>query len=145
LADFLGFRRKPIVKEGKGSVGVNQLLRITVVGRDLADAQILLQFEADFRQVMQPSQDLLSDCAEEAGIDLGRGLRFSFASDALIPLRAGYRTAMLGSVDELKAPANYHWPTDVPDNVDFDRVADAVRLCNALIRRLAAIAAPAPA
>jgi len=89
--------------------------------------------------------EALSESAREAGVHLGRGLRFSFSTDAIVPLRAGYRTAMLGSVDELKAPSNYHWPTDDADNVDYERVADAVRLCETLIRRLARSAAPGSA
>ena len=61
---------------------------------------------------------------------------------------AGYRTALLASVTRHKAPANYHWPTDHADNVDFVRVGEAVSLCDALIRRLrmqAVRPAPAPA
>jgi hypothetical protein len=45
---------------------------------------------------------------------------------------------MLGSVNEFKVPSNYHKPTDTADNVDYDRVAEAVALCDALIRRAAA-------
>ena len=36
----------------------------------------------------------------------------------------------------LKQPANYHWPTDVPENVDYGTLADAVRLTEAVVRRL---------
>lgn len=82
-------------------------------------------------------KQLLSECAESEGIGLGRGLRFGFSSDAVTPLRAGFRTAMLGSVNEFKTPSNYHWPTDHADNVVYERVGDAVRLCESLLRRLA--------
>ena len=44
---------------------------------------------------------------------------------------------MLGSVNALKLPDNYHWPTDVAENVDYGTVADAVTLCDAVARRLA--------
>ena len=37
---------------------------------------------------------------------------------------------------DLKQPANYHWETDVPENVDFGSVADAIRLSEGVVRRL---------
>ena len=40
------------------------------------------------------------------------------------------------SCTELKQPANYHWPTDVPENVDYGTLADAIRLAEAVVRRL---------
>jgi hypothetical protein len=83
-------------------------------------------------------KDLVWDCARAAGVRLQRGYHLVFASDGLIALRAGYRTALLGSLNEHKVPANYHWPTDVPENVDYDGVADSVTLTEAVIRRLAA-------
>ena len=87
------------------------------------------EYPADFK-------DLVADCAAEAGVALRRGLRFRNATDGLIALRAGYPTAMLGSVNALKLPDNYHWPTDVPANVDLGTVADAVTVCDVLARRL---------
>jgi len=81
-------------------------------------------------------KELASECASEVGVELGRGLRFSFASDAQIAMHAGYRSMMLGSVNHLKAPSNYHWPTDTADNVDYGSVADAARLCRRVIERL---------
>jgi peptidase M28-like protein len=81
-------------------------------------------------------KDLASACAERAGVDVGRGLRFSFASDAQIAMHAGYPTMMLGSVNGYKAPANYHWPTDDADRVDYGTVAEAVELCDSLTRAL---------
>jgi peptidase M28-like protein len=83
-------------------------------------------------------KDDLSAAAADAGVRLRRGLLLSFATDALPPMRAGYRAAMLGSVNEFKVPSNYHKPTDTPDNVDYDRVVEAVKLCDALVRRTAA-------
>lgn len=82
-------------------------------------------------------KDLVAACAAEAGVTVRRGLRFHNATDGLIALRAGYPTAMLGSINALKLPDNYHWPTDVPANVDLGTVADAVTLCDAVARRLA--------
>jgi Zn-dependent M28 family amino/carboxypeptidase len=77
------------------------------------------------------------DCASDLGIDIYDRLRFRNATDGVIALKAGYPTAMIGSVDEFKIPSNYHWPTDTAENVDFGTVADAARLCDELIRRLA--------
>ncbi len=82
-------------------------------------------------------RDLVARCAEEAEVDLQRGLRFRNATDGLVPLRAGYPCAAIASVDEFKVPTDYHWPTDTPERVDYARVADAARLCLALVRRLA--------
>ena len=44
---------------------------------------------------------------------------------------------MLGSVNRYKLPDNYHWPTDVPDNVDFSTTEDAVALCHEVVQNLA--------
>jgi hypothetical protein len=74
--------------------------------------------------------------AGELGIPLMGGLRFRNATDGLIPLKRGYRTAMIGSCDEFKIPPNYHWPTDTPDRVDYGSVADTARLCRHVIERL---------
>ena len=79
---------------------------------------------------------LIHAAADELGIRVHRGLRFRNATDGLITLKRGYRTAMLGSADEFKLPTNYHWPTDTPDRVDYDTVADAARLCRRVIERL---------
>jgi hypothetical protein len=62
-------------------------------------------------------------------VELTRGLRTVAATDALIALRAGYRTCLIGGVDETKFPANYHWPTDVPENLDWSSIEDAVEVC----------------
>lgn len=88
---------------------------------------------------------LVAGCAAERGVPLLRGLRLRNATDGLIALRAGYQTVAIGSVTEHKVPANYHWPSDTVENVDHDTVADAVTLCAAIARRLAAgDNAPAP-
>ena len=67
-----------------------------------------------------------------------RGLRFTFATDALIPLRQGFRVAGLGSVNEWLVPTNYHAPTDTPENVDFRSVHDTVDVVLGVIERLRA-------
>jgi len=82
-------------------------------------------------------KDLLAEAAAaaaELGIEMVPGLRLRNATDGLIALRAGYPTLTIGSVDEFKVPANYHWPTDTPENVDYDTVADCAGLVERLIR-----------
>ena len=94
-------------------------------------------------------RELVQRCADDAGVELFRGLRFRNATDGIVALRAGYPCAALGSVDEFKVPTDYHWPTDTADRVDYARVADAARLCLRLVERFApngrARPAPAPA
>ncbi len=82
------------------------------------------------------TKDLVADAAAAAGVHVRRGLRFTFATDALIPLRQGFRVAGLGSVNEWLVPTNYHAPTDTPDNVDFRSVHDAVDVVHGVIERL---------
>jgi Peptidase family M28 len=67
-------------------------------------------------------------------VELRRGLRTVAATDALIALRAGYRTCTLGGVDETKFPLNYHWPTDTPDNLVWESVERALAVCEAYVR-----------
>jgi hypothetical protein len=85
----------------------------------------------------QATRDLVADVAEEAGIDLVRGLRTRAATDGLIALRAGYPSALLASVDNRNIPSHWHCPCDVADNMDFDTVDQATAVCVALARRLA--------
>jgi hypothetical protein len=79
----------------------------------------------------------IADCAGRAGVHLRRGLRLGLATDGLIALRAGYRSAALGSVTRYKFAANYHSPDDVPANVDFGTVRDAATVCEELVREAA--------
>jgi hypothetical protein len=74
--------------------------------------------------------------AEELGIWLFPNLRLRNATDGVYPLNAGYPCVSIASCTELKQPANYHWPTDVPENVDYGTMADAIRLTEAVVRRL---------
>ncbi len=80
--------------------------------------------------------ELIDSVADDLGIYLFPGLRLRNATDGLYPLRAGYPSACLGSVTKLKAPANYHWPSDTADNVNYTTCADAVRLCEGIVRKL---------
>jgi hypothetical protein len=79
---------------------------------------------------------LMDGLAEELGIYLFPNLRLRSGTDGLEPLAGGYQTAVLASCTDLKQPANYHWWHDLAENVDFDSVADAIRLSEAAIRRL---------
>jgi hypothetical protein len=79
---------------------------------------------------------LMDGLAEELGLYLFPNLRLRSGTDGLEPLAAGYETAALCSCTDLKQPANYHWWHDLAENVDFDTVADGIRLSEAAIRRL---------
>ena len=80
------------------------------------------------------SREALAAAGERAGVPLRRGLRTVAATDALIALRAGYASCTLGGVDETKFPANYHWPSDVPDNLAWESVEAAAEVCEAYLR-----------
>jgi hypothetical protein len=88
------------------------------------------------REYPARSLSLLDGLADELEIPLFENLRLRNATDGIIPLAAGYECAALCSCTRLKQPANYHWPTDVPENVDFGTLSDAVRLAEAVVRRL---------
>jgi putative aminopeptidase FrvX len=80
--------------------------------------------------------ELIHATAADLGIDVWRGLRFRNATDGVFGLKAGFKAASIGSVDEYKLPTNYHWPTDTAENVDYGTVEEAARLCEALARRI---------
>jgi len=80
--------------------------------------------------------DLIDQTAADLGVWLFPNLRLRNATDSLIPLKAGYQSACIGSVTDYKVPANYHWPTDTADNVRYDTFADGVRLAETIVRRL---------
>jgi Zn-dependent M28 family amino/carboxypeptidase len=100
---------------------------------------VLLEGEGFLRMRDYPEEikDEIGRAADEADVHLRRGLRLTYATDGLIPLRAGYPTASLCSVNEYMLPSNYHSPKDTPDRVDYGCVADGVRLVEAATRRLA--------
>jgi hypothetical protein len=98
----------------------------------------VLRGEGMMRMREYPSRSLalLDGLAEELGIRLFPNLRLRNATDGVLPLAAGYECASLCSCTDLKQPANYHWPTDTADRVDYETTADAVRLVEAVVRRL---------
>jgi Peptidase family M28 len=79
---------------------------------------------------------LLDGLADELGIWLFPNLRLRNATDGVYPLAAGYECAALCSCTRLKQPANYHWRSDLPENVDYHTLADAIRLIEAVVRHL---------
>ena len=85
-----------------------------------------------------PREDLalVDSVAERLGIPLFPNLRLRNATDGLHALKQGYPCACLGSVTDYKAPANYHWRTDTPENVVYETMADGIRLCEGVVRRL---------
>jgi hypothetical protein len=86
------------------------------------------------RHYPEQSREALARAGEAAGVDLRRGLRTVAATDGLIALRAGYPTCTLGGVDETKFPSNYHWPSDTPDNLTWESLEGALRVCEAYVR-----------
>jgi hypothetical protein len=86
--------------------------------------------DASLREELQAS-------ADEVGVALWRGLRLGAGgTDALPPLRAGYRSACIAACTDLKLPANYHWKTDVPENLSWATIEQAARVTTSLIRRV---------
>jgi hypothetical protein len=81
-------------------------------------------------------KDLVAEEAAAGEIPLRRGLRSRNSTDSVIPHRAGFPVATLISITKWKALANYHWPTDTPENVDYSTVANAVALTERVMRRL---------
>jgi len=82
-------------------------------------------------------RDLIADVAQEAEIPLRRNMRARTSTDSVITSRAGYPTATLCSMNAWKGLDHYHRPSDLPENVDYTTVADALSLTEALARRLA--------
>jgi hypothetical protein len=89
------------------------------------------------RDYRDPSfRELVAREASGAGLALERDLRSRSSTDSVIPSRAGYPTATISSVTSWRSLANYHWPSDVPENVDFETVARAVSLAYAVAEAL---------
>src|ERR1700761_6790763 len=84
----------------------------------------------------RPLKETIERAADQAGIPIIREHWLSFGSDALAGIRAGYPSALVASFDEFKLPANYHWPTDVPDNVDYGTIAEAATVIDGAVRLL---------
>jgi Peptidase family M28 len=79
----------------------------------------------------------LVSCAERLSVSLRRGYHARASTDSVIPSRAGYPIATLVSVADWGPPSNYHLPSDIPANLDYDTVADAATVTYELARALA--------
>lgn len=86
------------------------------------------------------SREALLAAARDARVDAQRGLRTVAATDGLIAMRRGYRVATLASVDYTKFPANYHWPTDTPENLVWETIEAAIAVSDAFVRRSGSVA-----
>jgi hypothetical protein len=89
----------------------------------------------------EPRQ-MLERLADREGLVLHKPFRYRLATDGQLPLRAGYPTAVISSIDYYKAPSNYHWPSDSPENLCLGTLADAARLTLAFVEELDRDAAP---
>ena len=108
---------------------------------DQLASEDLVPLEAEGSLVMHAYDreftDLVCECAAEVGPPLRRGSKAWTSTDGCVPNLAGYPTATLVSLTPWKMLANYHWPTDVPENVDFACVERSTRVAERVVRRLA--------
>jgi len=115
--------------------------RTAVIALETVGSPRLILVEGEGMVVPTPYDDGLKDviaaAAADAGVEIVREHWLGYGSDALAGVRAGYASALIASFDEHKLPSNYHQPTDVPANVDYGTVAQAVRVADAAVRRLA--------
>ncbi|MGO9496815.1 MAG: M28 family peptidase [Solirubrobacteraceae bacterium] len=100
---------------------------------------IVIEGEGMLRMRDYPThmREALADAAADTGQQIVRGLRTTAATDAIIPLRAGYDVATLASIDETKLPMNYHWPNDVADALHWGTIESAIAVCEEFVRRRA--------
>ncbi len=97
---------------------------------------MLLSGEGLLRRLDYPRELIatLSRLAATAEVPLRDPFRYRLATDGQVPLRAGYQTAVISSMDWYKAPSNYHWPSDTPERLDLKSVARAATLTEAFVR-----------
>jgi hypothetical protein len=97
---------------------------------------IVVEGEGMLRMRDYPSdmREALARAAAAEDIPIVRGLRTTAATDAIIPLRAGYRVVTLASIDETKLPMNYHWPSDRPEALHWETVEQAIAVCDRFLR-----------
>ena len=82
-------------------------------------------------------RDRVFGLAQRLGLKLERGFRARASTDALIPHRKGYPMASVSSVNDYHYLTHYHLPSDVPENLHWDTVAEASRLAYAVADDLA--------
>jgi hypothetical protein len=101
---------------------------------------VMIEAEGPFWMEQYPGasfRDLIAGCAGRLGIELERGLRARASTDSVITARAGHPTATLGSLTDWRGIANYHLPSDLPENLDLATIASAARLGHATAVELA--------
>jgi hypothetical protein len=115
--------------------------RTDIVVLDTVGSPHLILLEGEGMLVARSYDEQLKDDiaagAEDVGVPIIREHWLSFASDSLVGLRNGYRTATIASFDDDKLPSNYHQPTDVADNLVWETVEAAANVTEAAVRRLA--------
>jgi hypothetical protein len=112
--------------------------RTTVLCLECVGSPTLALIEAEGMLRMRPysetARQRLADAAAAHDVELVRGLRTVAATDALVALRRGYAAATLASIDETKFPANYHWPSDTPENLDWETMRRAFAVTEGFVR-----------
>ena len=112
--------------------------RTTVLCLECLGGPTLTLVEAEgmllMRHYSEATRRRLADAADAVDVELVRGLRTVAATDALIAVRRGYEAATLASIDETKFPANYHWPSDTPENLEWETMARAYAVADRFIR-----------
>jgi len=86
------------------------------------------------RPYSETARRRLDEAAAVAGVELVRGLRTVAATDALVAMRHGYPAATLASIDETKFPSNYHWPSDTPENLDWETIQRGFAVADRFLR-----------
>jgi Zn-dependent M28 family amino/carboxypeptidase len=81
-------------------------------------------------------RDLVARSAQDAGVPLERGVRTHASTDGIVCSRAGFSTATVISLEPWRQPSNYHLITDVPERLNYDTIAGAVRLGYAVAEAL---------
>jgi hypothetical protein len=82
-------------------------------------------------------RDLIEQVAREQHTQLERDLRARASTDTVIPSRAGYGSAFIGSLTAWRLQSNYHLMTDTPENLDYGSVGRATALAYGVAARLA--------
>jgi hypothetical protein len=112
--------------------------RTTVLCLECVGSPTLTLIEAEGMLRMRPYSDTarrrLAAAAAALDVELVRGLRTVAATDALVALRRGYAAATLASIDGTKFPANYHWPSDTPENLDWETMRRAFAVTEGFVR-----------
>jgi hypothetical protein len=116
--------------------------RTWVLNLDTLGSPKLILLEGEGPVVMEDYydrsfRDLIASAAERIGAPVRRGMRSRNSTDAVIPSRAGYATATLASMNRYKALSNYHQMSDVPENVNYNTVLQALLITEELARELA--------